>query len=331
MSSLIPSEENKLARKLSNTAMIGAVVVVLIVGAYFGPQINDFIGDVMGGNISPFDPVSSASAPQKFTLSKRGTSTAVETATVYAWYDWDGNGMVDLGTYPDGEIEELASASTTGLVTTTVEYPIGESVLYQVHKSGYEVETFSRIRASLPAAYDGSALVVPSCYLTLTDTHTSLVRVLGVGYLVTESTDYNWSLNGADPTFEFEATSVSTDAGLNEQAYTHWGTGDVYAGTVVAATFTNQDWIDLGVTGWDGFFVGATTTTCWFNTAGYFNDADVDNDNVLGLQFDLAITADGDIATIGLYNGMELKNLLVGVLNTPIATHETNLDIDDGI
>ena len=312
------------------------VIILVIAGAYsvglFGAFgfASPFGIDILSGDIQlPDGPM----APQKFTLAKRGTSTAVETATVYAHYDWNGNGMVDLGAYPDGEIEELASAATTGLVTTTVEYPIGKPVLYQIHKAGYEVETFSRTRSSLPAAHDGSALVVATIGLTLTDTMTTLVRVLGVGYLVTSTGDYDWDTSPPldEPTFEFEATSVSTDAGLNEQAYTHWGTGDEYAGTVVAATFTNQDFIDLGVSGWSGFFVGATVTTVWWNTAGYFNDADKTGDEVFSLQFDLKITADGDITTIGMYNGMEMKNLLVGVLNTPIATHETDLDIDDGV
>lgn len=279
------------------------------------------------GNI--FNPVTGDTAPQKFTLYKRGTSTALAAATVYAWYDWDGDGAVDLGAYPEGEIEELTSATTTGLVTTVVEYPIGADVLYQVHLASYEVETFARSRDSLPSAYDGSALVVPSCYLTLTNTYTSLVRVAGVGYLVTSSTDYNYTLNGDKPEFIFEATAVSTDAGNTEQAYTHWGTGIAYAGTVVAITCTNQDFIDLGLigSGFSDYFVGATNTICWFNTAGWFDDADITGDSVFELAFELSITAAGDIATIGIYQGMEQADLNVGALNTPIATVETDLDI----
>lgn len=321
----------------NNTTRNRAIIVIVILAAAYSVGIFKPLGvpspfgiDILSGDIN-ID--TGQMAPQKFTLAKRGTSTAVETATVYAHYDWNGNGMVDLGAYPEGEIEELASAATTGLVTTTVEYPIGKPVFYQIHKTGYEVETFSRVRSSLPSAHDGSALVVPSVYLTLTNTYTSLVRVLGVGYLATTTPVYDWDTDSPldEPTFEFEATSVTTDAGVNEQPFTHWGTGDVYAGTVMAITMTNQDFIDLGISGWDGFFVGASNTVAWWNTAGFFDDADLSGDEVFSLQFDLKITADGDIAAIGLYNGMELKNLLVGVLNSPIATHETVIKCDDGV
>ena len=38
------------------------------------------------------------------------------------------------------------------------------------------------------------------------------------------------------------------------------------------------------------------------------------------------ISAAGDIATIGFYSDVEMKDLAIGVLNTQIGTYEDNLD-----
>lgn len=313
-----------------NTNRNWAIAIILVLGCAWGLGLFKPFGlqspfgiDILSGDIR-ID--SGQRSPVKFTLTKRGTSTAVEAATVYAHYDWNGNGLVDLGEYPEGEIETLASAATTGLVTTSVEYPIGADILFQIHKTGYEVETFSRSRDTVPSAHDGSALVIPSCFLTLTDTGVSRVSINGE-LLVTATTDYNYTLSGAEPQVEFKHTSTSTDSGINEKAYTDWSSGKNYAGTMVIATFTNDDFLDLVPSGFSGLFTDGTTYTVWWDVAGYFNDDGVTNDEIFRSYFNMDINDAGDIATIGMYNGIEAGDLAIGIIGSALGTSETGLDI----
>lgn len=278
--------------------------------------------DLLGGSVIN----DGKTAPVKFSLIKRGTATAVETADVYAWYDWDGDGAVDLGEYPEGEIETLASAATTGLVTTSLDYPVNRDILFQIHKAGYEVETFARRRTTIPASHDGSALAVANVLLSLTDTGASRVSINGE-LLVTATTDYNFTLSGAEPACEFVHTATTGDAGISEDAFVHWSTGKSYAGTFLGMIFLNQDFIDLKPSGYSGVFTGASNTYVWYFVDGYFNDADVVGDERYSLFFNLDISAAGDIANIGLYNGVEVDDLSIGVWNTVLGTEETGLDI----
>lgn len=310
--------------KHRTAVVVGVFALAIILGAAFGPQLIDFFSNITGGTIIP--PPSGQLAPQTFTLQKRGTSTVITDATVYAWYDWDRDGAVDLGEYPNGEIETLSSDGTTGVVSTSVEYPINQDILYQVHKSGYNVETFARMRTSIPAGWAGAALSVANVHLTLTDTGSSRISINGE-LLVSGTTDYNHTLSGAEPTAEFVHTATTGDAGVGQAAYTHWSTGKVYSGTMVIATFTNQDFINLKPSGMSGYFVGSSTTTCWWNVAGYFNDADVTGDERYSFFFALDISAAGDIATIGVYQGIETSDLLIGVIGSAIGTYEDNIDI----
>jgi len=317
-----------MSRKTNNQIkLVAAIALVLFVGATFAPQINEFIVNITGGaNPFEFDPVAGEVAPHKFVLTTRGTVTALAGADVYAWYDWNGNGLVDLGVYPTGEIETLSSAATSGLVTTAVEYPIGQAVLYQVHKAGYEVETFSRIRATIPNAHDGSALSVYGCALTTTDTGATEIRI-GGNLLVTESTDYNFTYSGDEPTAEVTHVSDTGDAGITEQAFTHWGTGKAYAGTFLGITMLQADFAKLQPKGFSGAYTDGTNYYVWYFTAGYFNDADVAGDQRFTMAFGMEISAAADLAIIGFYNGVEASDLELGMWNTVLGTEETNIDI----
>ncbi len=296
-----------------------AVDQILLDGVVLDAAFDLFDGGI-GGNV--YD---GQMAPQKFITYKKGTNTAIVSVEGYAWFDWDADGAVDLGEYPQGEIESLTGDGTSGLITTQIAYPVGQEVFYQLHSSGYEVTQIARTVTSVSAGYDGSAIGVPHAFLMLTDTGASRVSVDGV-MLVTSSTDYNYTLGTTEPVLTFRHTSVSTDAGLSSPLYTHWSTGKTYSGTLVVATFTNQDFIDLHPEGYDGVHIGAATTTIWWFTSGYFNDADQVGDDVFLLTFSMDISAAGDIATIGMYSDIEMNELEIGVLNTPIATHETDLD-----
>lgn len=296
-----------------------AVDQVALGGAFTNPLFEAMFGGI-GGDI-----YSDERAPIKFTFYKRGTTTALTSVEVYAWFDWDKDGAVDLGEYPNGEIETLTSDGSSGLLTTQIGYPVGSDVYFQAHKASYESGVVIRSIDSVPNSYDGSAMSVPNAYMTLTDTGDSRVAVDAV-LLVTDSGDYNYTTGTSEPTIEFRHTSTSTDAGISTPQWTHWGTGKSYSGTVVVATFTNQDFIDLKPSGYSGVFIGASTTTIWWFTSGYFNDADVTGDEVFTLSFTMDISADGDIATIGMYNDIEMSDLVIGVIGSAVGTYETGLD-----
>ena len=309
--------------KNQNAKYAALAVVCIILGAVVVPMVLEYMET---GTLPIGGSVTGQVAPHKFTLTKRGTSTAVEAATVYAWYDWNSNGAVDLGEYPEGEIETLQSAASTGLVTTGVEYPLNKDVLYQVHMAAYNIETFARKRVSLPAAHDGSALVVPSVFLTLTDAGATRISMNGE-LLVTTTGTYSYGASGAEPTCEVVHTAATADAGIGEAAYTHWGTGKTFAGSVLIITYANQDFIDLKPDSYSGIFIGPSTTTVWYNTAGYFNDGDVTGDERFSMFFNLDITAIGDLVTIGLHQGIELSDLAIGISNTAIGTPETDIKV----
>lgn len=316
-----------MARKVNSILLValilgsGLAFDAIVLDSMIFNGIADFLGGGIGGSVYNDGDV----APMKWTPYKKGTTTAITSAEVYAWFDWDNDGAVDLGEYPNGEIETLTGDGTSGLVTTNVHYPVGKNVYFQVHSSSYEVLVIERSVNSLPSGYDGDAIAVPNAFMILTDTGASRVSVDGT-LLVSGTTDYNYTAGTTEPVCTFRHTATSTDAGISSPAYTHWGTGKSYSGSIVAATFTNQDFIDLHPAGYDGIHIGASTTTIWWFVDGYFNDADQTGDEVFTLDFTMDITAAGDIATIGFYSDVEMKDLAIGVLNTQIGTYEDNLD-----
>ena len=316
------------SRKINTYVMILLIIgsgiaidQVALGGTFTNPIFEALFGGGIGG-ITYGDQV----APLKFTFNKQGTTTALTSVEVFVWFDWDLDGAVDMGEYPNGEIESLTSDGSSGLLTTQVAYPVGSDVYFQAHKATYESRVVVRNLNAVPSSYDGSAMSVPNAVLMLTDTGASRVMVDAV-LLVTSSGDYNYTAGTNEPTINFRHTSTSTDAGIATPQWTHWGTGKSYSGTVVVATFTNQDFIDLKPSGYTGFHIGASTTTIWWFTSGYFNDADVTGDSVFELSFTMDISAAGDIATIGMYNDIELDDLAIGVLGSNgVGTGETDID-----
>ncbi|MCK5644446.1 MAG: hypothetical protein KAJ19_26840, partial [Gammaproteobacteria bacterium] len=157
------------------------VFIVLILGSglaidqiFLEGQILDGMLSLggIGGNV-----YSDTVAPLKFTFYKQGTTTALTSVEVYAWFDWDLDGAVDMGEYPLGEIETLTSDGTSGLLTTQIAYPVGSDVYFQSHLASYESNVVIRNLASVPNSHDGSAMSVPNAYMMLTDTGASRCMV----------------------------------------------------------------------------------------------------------------------------------------------------------
>jgi hypothetical protein len=332
-------------RKIGNGTLAVILIAAVLVGTYSAPYIAGGINQLIaffsgnnGGNI--IDDPNQQFAPQTWTLYKRGTTTAIAGAEVYAWFDWDGNGLVKLGEFQGfdeanqlvgGEIETLSSAATTGVVTTSIEYPVGKFVSYQIHASGYNVETVKRSVISVPPAFDGSALSVQNVYLTAIMAGTSSVAVDGTT-LVTDSGDYNYTAGSTSPVCTFRHTPAASDTGLVEVGYTHWGTGKVYAGACVIMTMTEQDFIDLApdTSYWDKTInLAGTVTMVKFLSAlpEFWYDANDDGNGAWEYGFAIGpITAAGDIATIGLYRGILMSSLDAGVIGSALGTYETGLD-----
>ena len=336
-------------RKFSNTQLAVFAIVLVVGGTYFAPQIMQlgedvytfvFPGDDGGG--TGYDPTMDF-ASHSFILYTNGNSTVVESAAVYAWYDWDGNGLVKLGEFTGisggvlggGEIETLSSAATTGVVTTSVEYPIGEFVSYQVHKSGYEVMTFERVRSSIPNAHDGSALAVTNCHLIASADTTASV-LAGTTLMVSGTTDYNYTLSGTQPMCTLRLTPAVTDSGIEGKGYTHWGTGKVYGDSFIGMAMLTADANVLGAdpADWDEIVNDGTYTLFkkfFVNLPEFFYDADDTGLGIYEFKFQLGygdgITGDGDIYQIGVWSDVLATSLGVhGNWGSADGTLEDNLD-----
>ena len=273
--------------------------------------------------VNPFDPADPDAqyCSQYFTLYKEGTTTALASASVYGWYDWDGDGTVDLGAFEgisadgvlvNGEIESLTSAATTGLVTTAVEYPVGELVSYQIHLADYEKNTFTRARNSLPIAHDGSALSVTAIYLRLSAAGQGYASETNTGNLVT-ATEYAGGTYGFTPTIEIKCISNTTDSGFSEVEYYDWSNGKHYTGQFVGITMTTQDFIDGNPSGFDFVFPGASNYFMIMWVGSHFDDDGVSGDQTFALgELNMVMTADCNM-TVGFYSGILWDSAMLGI------------------
>ena len=314
-----------MAKRRISDKSIAIIAIALFLGSWqlgfltqFGLEPFVLPGNILGGTTEK--------SPLSFNVYKEGTTTAIASVAVYAWYDWDGDGAVDLGAYPaDGEIESLVSAATTGLVTTSVEYPIGKDVLFQCQVAAYEINTFARSRDSVPAAHDGSALSVPNVFLRANPEGQAYCSESNTGNLVT-ATEYAGATYGFSNVLDIKVISNTTDTGFSEGAYTDWDTGYEYSGNFVGITLTNQDFIDSGISGgYDGMFVGASNTMLWMWIGNHFdNDADTgDGSFILGQLEFTDMTADWNM-TIGIHSSVKMTALNVGSFGTGYEVNGVN-------
>lgn len=320
-----------MGKRRTTDLRLGILVIAVILGTFIAaPYAIDFLG--LGGDGGGWTPPAGGEgeyAPHTFVIAKEGTVTAVPNVAVYAWFDWDGDGNVDLGQFEgvsadgvlaNGEIETLAAAATTAVVTTAVEYPIGEAVSYQCQIADYETAVYERARSTLPAAYDGSALAVSNVYMRASPAGQLYASEDNTGNLVT-GTEYDGSTWGIEPTIEFKLVANTTDSGTLETSYYDWSTGKHYTGQFLGITMTNQDFLDMQPTGYDEVIVGDSNKFLIIWIGDHFDDDGVTGDSSFHLgQLDMYLTGDCNM-TVGQFSGILWESAMLGIWGS---TYEVN-------
>jgi len=332
--------------------IVGSVMTITYITGGFewitGGEVTPDVEDIVVEGI----PEEWVLSPWTATLVKEdAVATKVANADAFVWFDWNQDGVMQRSTFEgivdgelvNGEIEQLASAATTGVVTSGYDYPIGEYFYFQIVVASYQTEVFKKVMIG-SRNFDGSAKSVGNIHIRATDASaTDRISTTGAGLLVTSSGDYNYTLYGTTPKLTFRHTAVTTDAGFSSQthadfddatSWTHWGNGKVYAATFVGMVMTNQDATDLDpdVAGfWDERIPGATNTIFikWITDVedGLFYSSDDSGPAIYEFDFYFDINADGDIASIGVYQDVELDDALIGQWGSAyLGTYETDLD-----
>ena len=315
-------------------------IVALVAGVSFIGVMGNLVWDMpnpvgnfwlnIGGDDSTVPPAESL-APIAFELQKKGAEGTHPSATAYVWYDWDGDGQVDLGTYPDSGEIETCSLDDNNKITTSVHYPVGEQVWFQLHATNYQVLEIARTVPEPAAAWNGvDALTVPAVQMVLLETSITVsVSASGTGgtvAMVTGTGDYNYTTYGTSPSIDLMITCATGDAGIGQPAYRHWVTGKSYHGSFIAikmalteksnVIFSDYDYQDDD---------GTSLWTVWDLNSLVFNDAEVDDDGDYVLEFGLTIVGDFDWDEINIYDSVLETNFGQEAYGTADG-QETDLD-----
>lgn len=313
------------------------VTLVIVGGSFVGVMaqlagMNNPVGDFWfsvfgdGGEL----PTDQQYAKVALDTQKKGAEATDPATTAYVWYDWDGDGQVDRGAYPDeGEIETVGAVS--GLCTTTAKYPIGQTIWFQLHASGYQVMEISRVVPTPGAGWNGeTALTVPAAQMILLDTSISVsVTATGTGgsvAMVTSSGDYNYTTYGTSPSIDVLITCATADAGIGQSSYNHWVTGKSYHGTFLAIKMVLTEKANVVFSDYD--YIGDDGTSQWVVwdiTERIFNDADLDDDGDYTLEFSLTIVGAFDWDEINIYDNVLETNFGQFAFGTADG-QETDLD-----
>ncbi|MHA2022118.1 MAG: hypothetical protein ACTSWQ_00475 [Candidatus Thorarchaeota archaeon] len=272
-----------------------------------------------------------------------GTLIASETAAI--WCDWNGDGIMQTDIFRGynqktglvaGEIEPASSAATTALLTSPSPYPFDRDIWIFVDTGKdaggrtYQIE-YAKFQMTGKPNLDGSAKHLGTVYCRATDDGSLDYAGLIGGVAIDDSTDYNYTANGAEADFELRIKLATSDAGWKSQtdpvfysssgSYYNWVSGKDYAPTFIGMYMTNQDFIDLGMDTSDFDFVyqGASNTY----VAKFMDDFDDDSDTfydsddsvapTFTFSFAVDITAAGSITYIGLYQDVEWSDFVLGI------------------
>jgi hypothetical protein len=328
--------------------LIGIIVVAMIagVGTYLAYQAGylSFLG-LAPGTIEgkPVDLGEEETARFSVVIDKedaQGSLIASETAWIYC--DWNGDGVMKRDTFMGysttgglvlGEIEPASSVATTALLTSPSQYPIGRTIWVFVDTgkdSGGRTYQVAYASFVLSGTKDSNGVIhMGNVYARATDDAVTYAGLVGAT-AIDDSTDYNYTLNGAEHEFSLRVSLVTSDAGFNSATnptfytgagpWTHWGNGIEYAPTYVGFYLTNQDFIDLGVdtTGFDLVYQGATNTYCAifldsFDQNEFFYDSDLTTAPTTEFNFAVDITGAGAIVYIGVYQDVKWSNFVLGI------------------
>ena len=320
-----------MGKRRTTDLRLGILVIAVILGTFIAaPYAIEFFGLGTGSvGWTPPPPGEGEFAPHTFVIAKEGTVTAVPDVAVYAWFDWDGDGEVDLGAFEgvsadgvlaNGEIETLAAVATTAVVTTAVEYPIGEAVSYQCIIASYEIAVYQRTRSTLPSAYDGSALAVSNIYMRASPAGQLYASEDNTGNLIS-TVEYDGSAWGIEPTIDIKLVANTTDSGTLETSYYDWSNGKHYTGQFLGITVTDQDFLDMQPLGFDEHIVGSSNHFLIIWIGSHFDDDGVTGDSSFALaSITMYLTGDCNM-TVGQYSGILWESAMLGIWGS---TYETN-------
>lgn len=279
-------------------------------------------------------------------LKKDDSSTSVSSATVRLWYDRNGDGLM--------QYTELGLVSeSSGVYTSNDEnYPIGSefSIWAQVQHTDYFTE-YIELYMTGSRNSDGSAKMASvaagsSIEMVYADTGSTYDgEINSVAW--DDSTDYNYTANGATGPAEIEWVGANADEGVdsgvwdqvdyqsiysgvdsdattkNHDYIVKWdeitsaGIAKFYAPTFLGFYMTEQDSVDLGLSGgdFDGYYFGPTNRY-FFSYDLSFEDMfyRTSDDSAPRWQytFDVDIDAAGQLIYVGFVEGIEYNDMIEG-------------------
>lgn len=244
---------------------------------------------------------------------KRDTTTTPSGAG-YIGYDWNKNGIIEIGDKElgEGEIEKVTFSS--GAFTSSLRYPADKDLYIMFpssQNSGYETQTVIRqvpSDAFGPGRTGNEAITVGDVFLTLLeDTITVTVSEEDAGTLVTSSTDYNYTTYGTTAKMTVKITLGTDSSGIGVVDYTDWSDWDgspaKYKGTFIGIKMDAADSgnaVFSSVSGSDD--QGDYSYYWWDVNELIMNTAGSSDDGTYKLEFTITVIGAFDLNSIGIYN-----------------------------
>jgi hypothetical protein len=294
--------------KIAGYFTIGIILVSsgLTVASIFGYRnwLGDTIATGLGFDLTGQQITGEARVNAAVTV--RGNASAYPSATVLAWFDWDGDGAVDRGSVFEGlggEIESLSASAAAGF-TTTKYYPVGSTVFFQVSATGYETAIYPRVVSGTPDA-DG-IVTLGSIPLMLLDTSiTVTISEADAGTLTTGTGDYNYTTYGTTVDLTVRVACGTSNAGIGVSDYVNWVSGYAYKGSFIGITLDVADASGLVfTTAYSGYKQVGSYVFVWWNVNDIFNDGSINDDGTFDLNIKGSIVSAFDMNTIGIYDSM---------------------------
>ena len=340
-------------REISGSGIILIILVASFagIGLFMAYQAGWFESVPFLGGVTPVDgePVDlGVEDSSRFSVifdKEDDVATLVASETAVIWCDWNGDGIMQTGTFAGysaenglvgGELEPCASVATTAVMTSPSPYPFDRDIWIFVDTGkdvtgrDYQLKYAKFVLTGEPNT-DGSAKALGSIHLRATDDAITYSSIIGA-VTFSKGTDYNYTLSGAEDSWEIRCKLVTADAGVSSGthpafysgsgSFYNWLNGKDYAPTFMGMYMTNQDFIDLGMdtTGYDLVYQGASNTYL----AKFVDDSDpnmfYDSDDsaapTISFHSSVDISAAGVILYLGIWQDVEWSDFVLGIWGT---------------
>jgi len=208
----------------------------------------------------------------------------------------------------------------------------------QIYASNYQI-TYEKVHITGSRNSDGSAKPVDQVQLVATDTAITMSGLIG-NTPWDDATDYNYTSNGAAKTAEVSVDLATASKGITSQIwydpedsnfdyqdiygiqedneyYIKWdqGPGKVYAASCIGIYFTNQDFVDSGISSgaFDDHYHGVSNYHLWTflddDWSGMFYQSTMDSAPSVEYEFGMDISAAGAAVNVGILQDLELDDL----------------------